>query len=182
MRRDERMGGKGFMVSTLKTPLGTVHVLNLHLYSGRAPEDEAQRLRQVRRLARALEEYGSLERPLVLLGDLNVVHPSLSTDGVMSPTFSFLVDSLDFVETAPGSPETRLTYDVGINPYAGLWYNRFEGRQIFDYVMVRLPPGFELEVTGARVILTGDETLSDHFGVLTELSISKVDVSDAGPG
>ena len=185
MRSDERMGGKGFMVSTLETPIGAIDVLNLHLYAGREPEDEAQRLMQVRDIARVLEEHGSLDRPLVLLGDLNVVHPSLARDGVTSPTFAFLVDSLDFVDAAPASAATRLTYDVETNPYADVWYNRFEGRQIFDYVMVRLPPGFELEVTAGRLVLTGDDALSDHFGVFTELSISKADtvhVPDSGAG
>ena len=183
MRSDERLGGKGFMVSTLETPIGPVDVLNIHLYAGRDPADEAKRLMQVRDLARVLEEHGSLDRPLVLLGDLNVVHPSLASDGVTSPTFAFLVDSLGFVDAAPASAGSRFTYDVETNPYADIWYNRFEGRQIFDYVMVRVPPGFELDVGARHLVLTGDDALSDHFGVFTELSISKVeslDVSGSG--
>ena len=47
--------------------------------------------------------------------------------------------------------------------------------------MVRPPPGFEHDVTSGRLVLTGDDALSDHFGVFTELSISKVDAVDA-PG
>lgn len=175
MKWDERKGGKGSMVSLLETPIGAVHVVNLHLYAGRAPEDEAIRLTQIRNVAKALEARGSLDRPLVLLGDLNVVHPSLSSDGAASPTFAFLVDSLGFVDTAPASVGSRFTYDAETNPYADLWYNRFENRQIFDYVMVRLPPGFDLQVPAGHVLLRGADALSDHFGVFSELIISRVD-------
>ena len=174
MRSDERLGGKGIMVSTLETPIGAIDVVNLHLYAGRDAADEAQRLIQVRDLATALEAHGSLDRPLVLLGDLNVVHSSLASDGAPSPAFAFLLDSLGFFDVAPASAGTRFTYDAETNPYADLWYNRFEGRQIFDYIMVRLPPGFELEVGRGHLVLTGPDALSDHFGVFTELSISKV--------
>ena len=51
----------------------------------------------------------------------------------------------------------------------------------YRYVMVRLPPGFELEVNTGRVVLTGNDALSDHYGVFSELRISRVDALDA-PG
>ena len=103
---------------------------------------------------------------------LNVVHSSLASDGAPSPAFAFLLDSLGFFDVAPASAGTRFTYDGETNPYADLWYNRFEGRQIFDYIMVRLPPGFELEVGSGHLVLTGPEALSDHFCVCPGLSIS----------
>ena len=105
------------------------------------------------------------------------MHPSLAMDGAASPTFAFLVDSLGFADTAPASVGSRFTYDAETNPYANLWYNRFEKRQIFDYVMVRLPPGFELEVTAGRVLLAGEDALSDHFAVFSELIISRADTT-----
>jgi len=47
--------------------------------------------------------------------------------------------------------------------------------------MVRLPSGFELEVNTGRVVLTGNDALSDHYGIFSELRISRVDALDA-PG
>jgi hypothetical protein len=81
------------------------------------------------------------------------------------------VDSLGFVDTQPEADEGDLTYDIATNRYANLWYNRFEGRQLFDYVMLRLPEGMSFEVVERRRVLDGADPLSDHYGVYAVLEV-----------
>lgn len=176
---DEAKGRKGFLLTTVETPLGPLDVVNIHLYAGRTAVDEAQRLVQLGQLRDVLGREGGSARPVLLVGDLNVVHPSLSSGGGAegaSAAYRFVVDSLGFVDTRPVVGEGDLTYDVATNRYADLWYNRFEGRQVFDYVMARLPEGMSLEVVERRRVLDGADPLSDHYGVYAVLAITSAGV------
>lgn len=170
---DERNGRKGFQITTVETPLGPVDVVNVHLYAGRNEADEDHRLLQLAQLRAALDSTGSAGRPVILAGDLNVVHPALAvSDPERTPSraYRYVVDSLGFADTRPEAVEGDLTYDVATNPYADLWYNRFEGRQVFDYVMVRVPEAMTFRVLRRERILDGD-ILSDHFGLFAEVEL-----------
>lgn len=174
---DEKNGRKGFMLTTLETPLGAVDVVNIHLYAGRTPADEEHRLLQLAQLRDVVGHPSGSSRPVVLAGDLNVVHPFLSArDPAVAPSaaYRFLVDSLGFVDTRADADESDFSYDVATNRYADVWYNRFEGRQVFDYVMVRLPEGMTFEVVERRRVLDGSAPLSDHYGVFVDVELRRV--------
>ena len=174
---DEANGRKGFMLTTVETELGPMDVVNIHLYAGRTAADEAQRLLQLAQLRDVVGRAREAERPVLLVGDLNVVHPSLSardTSLAASDAYRFVVDSLGFVATHPEADEGDLTYDIVTNRYANLWYNRFEGRQVFDYVMLRVPEGMAFEVVERRRVLDGADPLSDHYGAYAVLELRSV--------
>ncbi|GMV03838.1 MAG: hypothetical protein AMXMBFR53_01200 [Gemmatimonadota bacterium] len=180
---DERNGRKGFLLSRLETSLGPVDLVNIHLYAGRSEEDEDHRLLQLRRLKAVLDSAGSAGRPVILAGDLNVVHPGLSAaDPSRAPSraYRLLVDSLGFVDTHPRAEDGDLSYDAQVNPYAGVWYNRWEGRQVFDYVLVRVPEGMRLRVVERRRVMDVDP-LSDHYGVLAVLELAWYREGEPGP-
>jgi len=179
---DERNGRKGFLLSTLQTRLGPVDLVNIHLYAGRSEADEDHRLLQLRQLKAVLDSTGNAHGPVILAGDLNVVHPALSAADpslVPSRAYRFLVDSLGFVDTHPHAEEGDLSYDALNNPYAGVWYNRWEGRQVFDYVMVRMPAGMAVRVVERRRVMDVDP-LSDHYGVFAVLELRRSAEADTG--
>jgi len=174
-RWEERMLGKGVLLTRVATPVGEVLVVNVHLYAGRQPEDEAVRLRQVRRLAELLGQHREI--PILLVGDLNTEHPALpeSIDGPpRTPTavYHFVVDSLGFTDARPNPTEAHLTYDPTHNPHADSWYHRNLGREVFDYIFVRVPDGLTVEVSEQRTIFT-DDPLSDHFGTRARIVIER---------
>lgn len=173
---DEANGRKGFMLTTVETELGPMDVVNIHLYAGRTAADEAQRMLQLAQLRDVVGRAREAERPVLLVGDLNVVHPSLSardTSLAASEAYRFVVDALGFVDTQPEADERDLTYDIATNRYANLWYNRFEGRQLFDYVMLRLPEGMTFDLVERQRVLDGADPLSDHYGVYAVLEVRR---------
>jgi len=172
---DEKIGQKGVMLTTVQSPMGPLDVVNVHLYAGRTEADEAERMTQVRALRDLLVEAGSFARPVLLAGDLNVVHPQLRGTGARSTVYDFFIDSLGFTDTRSQVGPSDFTYDAEHNRYAGLSYNAWEGRQVFDYVLVRVPDGFAARVVSQGRVLDGEEPLSDHYGFYVEVDISTVD-------
>jgi len=175
-RWEERILGKGALITRVRTPIGEVVVVNVHLYAGRTPEDEAMRLRQIQRLRALLDEYA--DRPVVLVGDLNTEHPHLP-DAIGGPprtptsVYSFLVDSLGFTDTRPDPSEEHLTYDPTSNPWSATWYHRSMGREVFDYIFVRVPRGMEVRVVEQRRAFDEEPLLSDHYGTRARLLVSR---------
>jgi endonuclease/exonuclease/phosphatase family metal-dependent hydrolase len=73
---DEKIGRKGFLVSTILTPKCTLTVINTHLYSGSNANDEKHRLEQVSYMYKIINQNPKFNNnPMLLLGDLNIQHP-----------------------------------------------------------------------------------------------------------
>jgi len=176
MRRDERWARKGILITALRTPLGAVDVVNLHLYAARDSVGKAVRVRQLRRLRTLLDAREA--RPVLLLGDLNVLHPALSANrdpnAVSHSAYRFVTDSLGFTDVRPDPGPADATYDPESNSYADVWYNEDLGPQIVDYVMFRAPEGFRVEVSSVERVFDGDRTLSDHYGLRAHLVLGRI--------
>ena len=174
MKLDERFSSKGFLVTTISTPLGPLHIINMHLYAGRDAADEDMRVDQLLQLEAVMDEHDLRDRPIFLVGDLNSVHPAVAQADARYPrseAYDFLTGSLGFVDTASEVGDGDRTYDPAANRYAGLWYNRVEGGQKLDYILYRPPPGFEIRVVQQRVVLNGEPLLSDHYGFVAEVEL-----------
>lgn len=67
----------------------------------------------------------------------------------------------------------HLTYDPTRNPNADMWYHRDLGREVFDYIFLRVPDGYLAEVAEQRTIFKGDDALSDHFATRARIVIER---------
>lgn len=173
---DEVSGEKGLTLTTIDTAVGPVTVVNVHLYAGREPQDEAFRLQQLKDLESLLNSEEYRQQPILLAGDLNVFHPGLTElglSGAESEAYRYLVESMNFIDSNPTPTLDHLSYDIETNRYANIWLNRFENRQLFDYVMYRVPAGFEVTLHSFQRIMDGAEPLSDHFGLSVDIELVK---------
>lgn len=96
--------------------------------------------------------------PMVLVGDLNDVpgSPPLSTLTEPADGWDPLRDAY-----AEANDDDPATFDTA-NPHMG--HPELAGRRI-DHVLVR-----GLEIRSARVVLTGEDAVSDHYGVRARLA------------
>ncbi len=172
MKLDERTGEKGFLVSTLDTEYGEVHVINTHLYSGRGWENEGFRMKQVKYIENIIDSLSLKDHPLFLLGDLNTRHPKLVTNTKRIKVYNYLTDSLGFEDSKQVITEGDCTYDAVNNPYASKWYYKSEGRAKLDYFLYYLPNKCNVNAERQKVIFKGDKAFSDHYGVWAEFNLT----------
>ena len=172
---DEAGGEKGFELTVIKTPLSEIVIVNVHLYAGRNQEDEAQRKFQVAGLIEKLRKDDLFRFPIILMGDINSTHPGLTALGIQQAESSALAALLEagFVMHADTVKEEDLTYDVEANQYANLWFNRFEQRQIFDYMLFYAPTGYSIELETYERSFDEKPLLSDHYGLTAEITLLK---------
>ena len=167
----ERMSGKGVLRCVVRTPLGPVTCVNVHLYAGTTPADRAARLEQLH--AAPLEAApGSLVT--VLAGDLNAT-VAASVDGmaVDGPEIVCLT-GLGFRDVVrDGAPGSRLaTYAVRSNRYAAMWADPARGDERLDFILYRPAGTTPIGVREVRVVFDESAALvSDHYGVQADLAL-----------
>ncbi len=173
MKFDEKIGQKGFFISNLKTEIGNINVINIHLHSGRTKEDDQLRLKQLLYLREKIKEHTLFNDPTILTGDLNIIHPNVSSIEPLSEkskSYSFIVDSLKFEDTVPEITSDDYTYDHTKNPYAAV----FNKSQKLDYCFFKLPPTFDAIVNSHEVVFNKGNILSDHFGFATSIELRRL--------
>lgn len=172
MKPAERKGLKGFMFSTIETEMGRFNIINIHLYSGRKERDENQRLKQLRYLRQKMEEDNIFQYPTIITGDFNMVHPSVAkTEGDFPPSeaYQFVVDSIGLIDCSPSVAKDEYTYNYLENRYA----DKNERSQKLDYCFFYPSSNCDISVKYHRVVFKEGKQLSDHFGILTLLEISR---------
>ena len=169
----ERLGRKGALRCVVRTPLGPLTCVNVHLYAGVRPADRAARLAQLR----ALPLDGAPgELATLLAGDLNASPPDPEAGSdADAPEVAWLARQgfrdAAAEAAAPGSPGA--TYAVSDNPYAAMWADPARGDLRLDFVMVRPASTMSATVREARVVLNDQAALvSDHYGVQVEFALS----------
>ena len=163
---DERIAQKGFLITEIETPIGKILIINIHLCAGRTYNSALTRLKQIKFFLKILENFHFKNKPVLLMGDFNIRHPKLTKSDKGSPDielYNILTDSLGFNEATNTDTEINFTYDIMENSYANMWYNRFEGRQIFDYIFYRTP--FKTNLLKYEIVFKKPTLVSDHFGV-----------------
>ena len=169
----EKKGRKGFILSTLKTDLGEINVINTHLYSGRGQKSEAIRLLQVKRMNEIIDSLNLKENPILLMGDLNCAHPSLAKNEGDSKVYHYLTDSLHFQDTKKKVKDNEVTYDTEKNHYGRKFYYKSEGKQKLDYCLFYTPSTFKFDLTESNVIFKEEHAYSDHYGLFSKFSIRR---------
>ncbi len=181
MRIEERIGEKGFLLTTVDGPEGTMHIVNTHLYAGLEEADERHRMIQIQHMDSILQSIPQLSYESVfLLGDLNVRHPEVSkaTDKPISTVYSFITETMGFTDPVQHMQDDYYTVDISANHYCGT----NNGRQKLDYCMHRMPTSTTLSCTTQQTVLKGAHSVSDHIGWRATFELSSVRSEDlAGP-
>ncbi len=167
-RLTERLGRKGTVFTTVRTPAGDLTLVAPHFYAGTSPTDEHIRRRQVKALLEAIGKFD--HGPMILAGDLNFP-PECYDDGRASEMD--LMVAAGFRDTIdPSTGHQSATWSYSRNRYARNWLQSNKSDMRFDYVMMRANGASNLETLGASVVLDAPgEEVSDHYGVLAEFSL-----------
>ncbi len=174
MSKVEKDGGKGFMLTKLKTPVGPIYIINVHLLSGEDTKKEKFRLSQVKKIKSIADSLNVFDFPTFLCGDLNTVHPSRDgKQGYIGEVYKFLVENIGFKGIHNKITEEDFTFDAERNKNADRWYYKEKHREKLDYFMYAVPDDYLFEVEENKVIFNKENTTSDHFGVMTKIFLQK---------
>ena len=165
----ERLGRKGTFFSTLKAPSGDFSLVAPHFYAGTGPAEARIRRVQLQSLLEVVEQRVG-NRPAVLAGDFNFP-PDRYEDGRVSEMG--LLREAGFQDTiATSNGQSHATWSYSKNRYTRIWLQSNKSDMRFDYVMFRSGSASNLETVSASVVLdVPGEEVSDHYGVLAELSL-----------
>jgi endonuclease/exonuclease/phosphatase family metal-dependent hydrolase len=167
----EKIGAKGFLITTIVKGRDTLNIVNTHLYSGNNDEAERMRLKQAMQLNTILDTF-LISHPFttVLAGDLNITHPDVvETNDRVKPsvTYEYLQSNVCFQDSKPEIDSLDYTIDPQNNMYSS---KKDGGQQKLDYCML-LNTGLQQRFTfdASTVIFKEDNSISDHMGLLTTL-------------
>ena len=174
MSKVEKNGGKGFVVTKIKTPIGIVNFINTHLLAGDDEKRELLRLSQVKRMKVVIDSLQLFELPTFLCGDLNTIHPSRDgKNGYVGKVYRFFTDSIGFNGVYDKITEKEFSYDGKTNKYAHSWYKKEIFREKLDYFLYAVPAEYLFKIEESEVIFNNENATSDHCGVLTKVSLEK---------
>ncbi|MFO0612829.1 MAG: endonuclease/exonuclease/phosphatase family protein [Polyangiaceae bacterium] len=170
----ERFARKGVLLVRLETHAGQVDLLTTHMQSGYSPKAQEIRAHQLQKVRRAIDEFGSPDRPFIVTGDFNICGLAPKRTGEYAALERVLGDFRDL-----GADADHVTFhpDPRVNSLA----HRFEPRspaQRVDYVMFRPDRSHRVEAVSTERVLErqlvghGRETFaSDHFGLRTRFVV-----------
>ncbi len=162
MRIEERIGEKGFLVSSIKIESETIYIINTHLYAGLNYEDELRRVEQIQYLNDVLSQlHPNNSKDIFLLGDLNIRHPDVAQKRKepISIVYDYIIKQMKFVDTAPSITSEDLTVDKSKNHYCG----DSNGSQKLDYCLYRSAHNEKHSIISTEVLFKGEESISDHM-------------------
>lgn len=168
----EKIGAKGFLVTTINLGIDTINVINTHMYSGNSEHSEAHRVAQVKQLGETLDTLlQRLPYGTILTGDLNIAHPMIhkyNDDIVPSPSYHYLTNDLCLEDSTPDIDEEDFTMTPLFNKYSS---GHDGGHQKLDYCMLSCVAGTPMSFASSEVVFKGDDALSDHMGLWSEIVV-----------
>ncbi len=159
----ERIGNKGFLLTTLSVNHTRIHVVNTHLYAGHSPLAELHRKDQIEYMHQILQTLGQNNEPVFLAGDINVHHPCTAFSNV----YEALTNDMLWQDVQPIIDETHFTSDKVTNKYV----SHQEPRAKLDYIFFQAPDVFSVQVLSSQKWVDQYPHLSDHFGWLATFQI-----------
>ncbi len=177
MRIEERIGKKGFLISTIDINGIVVKVINTHLYAGSNPKDEIIRYRQISFMNDILIAYYDLtSTPIFLVGDLNVCHPDLVQINKTQPSavYEFVTNKMDLLDPMCNLPEDCYTIDHRLNKYTP----KKAHLEKLDYCLFRQTNQVKITWLSSDTVLKEDDAISDHLGWLSHYQIKKTRAVD----
>lgn len=173
MRIEERIGEKGFLLTTIKIDQDTAYIINTHLYAGLNESDEKHRMVQIKHMHAILGDLGIMEEQIYLLGDLNVRHPDIARERheSFSQVYEYLSTTMGFMDTAPRLTLNDLTVNRDQNPYCG----DKNGSQKLDYCLFKTPENRMVSINHYEVVFKGAASISDHMAWSASFNLSSND-------
>jgi endonuclease/exonuclease/phosphatase family metal-dependent hydrolase len=157
----ERIGRKGVLEATIKTPYGTIQVFNIHLHVGRHFFAHKIRVKQLKSVLERIKIQPHVSS--ILAGDFNenALMEQKKFVTMLQPrglTHSLYFEKYEFM------PSYRIK-----NPLVNTWINREKYSRRLDYILVNLTEDFYLKVMQYEPIYL-NPPLSDHDPVFLSLS------------
>lgn len=154
----EVFGRKGVLHATVKTPVGNLEIMNIHLH-----EEGlwfADRIIRYNQLSRILEQVNANNKPSILVGDFNQFNLVQRLD------FMNLLQANNFIHAGK---EKNLTPSYRLeNPYFNGFFNNPPGSVRLDYIFTRKLDVLKLKVIDYQVEIL-KPSLSDHDPVILTL-------------
>lgn len=167
----EKIGKKGFLITTIDLDGRIINVINTHLYSGNNRYGQQRRLEQLEYMRETLdniEEYHIY--PAVFAGDFNIQHPGVVNDQEQYKLreYKYIVEDLNFSDTTGEFTEESTTFDMASN-----YFNITGGiGQKLDYIFFR-SKDVDLSLKGSHVVFTHERSVSDHNGYKIRFNIGE---------
>jgi len=159
----ERIGRKGILETTIKTPYGTIQVFNTHLHKEQKFFAHSIRVKQVKTILERMQAQQHM--PVILAGDFNENALMEQKKFVTILQSRGLMHSIHF-ERYEYMPSYRLN-----NPLVDTWMNRVSYSRRLDYILVSLVEKLGLQVVQYEPIYL-TPPLSDHDPVILSLSLA----------
>jgi len=165
----ERIGSKGFLVSTIAIDGKYIHVVNTHLYAGTDQKAKSHRERQLHYMNQVIDSIqGATGYDIVLTGDLNINHSAIndSYDNTAEANlYHKLIRDGHYNDAVSKVSESDYTMNISLNPYAhGVTKNCK-----IDYCLMK-----KADITASPYLMSSevvfdrpDHIVSDHFGLLS---------------
>ena len=162
MRWEESLGAKGFLVTQIQIDRDTAYIINTHLYAGLKIDDEQHQMHQIKYMHELLANRNILSHEVFLLGDLNVIHPSIAEERSQprSKVYDYIVAEMGFMDSAPIVTKAEHTVDRAKNRYS----SDKNGSQKLDYCFHRSPSKNNYHLDKTEILFAGAERISDHMG------------------
>ncbi len=171
MRIEEKMGKKGFLVTTIAIEDRVVNILNTHLYAGNKAKDELFRMKQITYMDSILNSLTSFQQnESFLVGDLNISHPQVSElyCADYSSVYNFIQNNMGFKDPVNTLSKNDFTIDHNKNRYTP----SSGALEKLDYCLYRsiFSPTFVWE--SSKTLFQGQEAISDHLGWMSVFTLS----------
>ncbi|MCE2788878.1 MAG: endonuclease/exonuclease/phosphatase family protein [Saprospiraceae bacterium] len=169
----EKTGQKGFILTSICIGEHMIHVVNTHLYAGYSQQAEDQRALQFEYMTEVLEDLNLLQEPVLLAGDMNIQHSSISK----SPLYEYLTMGQSWEDVQPKINSSHFTSDHVTNDFV----SDNEPRAKLDYIFYRPALTTEMELLTSYKCLDNQPLLSDHFGWMAFFQVRSSNYQDSRP-
>ncbi len=171
MNIEERIGGKGFLISSILKGTQLIYVINTHLYAGMDDHSEFIRQKQIKQLEQFLNEEPYRNTIILLAGDFNITHPNVASmypDIDSSIVYKEITNELEFKDSSPQLDESGFTIDHRKN----IFQEDDKPLQRLDYIFYRNGNNGSSICVENQGLYMHQLPLSDHLGWRVQLSIS----------
>lgn len=174
MKLEEKIGSKGFLISTLLKEDMLIYVVNTHLYAGSDENAERIRHHQILELNAELSKDKYNDFPVLLVGDFNITHPQVASmyhDLKPSQVYDCVINDLKFNDSCPTLNNESYTID----PRKNIFQKSGKHLQRLDYIFYKNGE-FSPEICiDYQKLFMKSPSLSDHLGWQVQFSFSSID-------